>query len=174
MVKPLFLYFLILFIVSPSYLPSVVHRCLGFFSRNRPLTEFVCLPVWSLRPLSCSKYLYVTGCPCMHVRSVTSDSLRPHGLQLVRILCPWDFPSKNTGMGCCFLLQGLFPTQGSPASLVSPALAGGFFTAVLPELSLDQINLLCMDLDSSLRTGKETPHLLHMSLNHFAIHSVSI
>ena len=80
MVKPLFLYFLILFIVSPSYLPSVVHRCLGFFSRNRPLTEFVCLPVWSLRPLSCSKYLYVTGCPCMHVRSVTSDSLRPHGL----------------------------------------------------------------------------------------------
>ena len=83
MVKPLFLYFLILFIVSPSYLPSVVHRCLGFFFfffRNRPLTEFVCLPVWSLRSPFCSKYLYMTGCPCMHVRSVTSDSLRPHGL----------------------------------------------------------------------------------------------
>ena len=28
-------------------------------------------------------------------------------------LCPWDFPGKNTGMGCHFLLQGIFPTQGS-------------------------------------------------------------
>ena len=28
------------------------------------------------------------------------------------LLCPWDFPSKNTGVGCHFLLQGIFPTQG--------------------------------------------------------------
>ena len=27
-------------------------------------------------------------------------------------LCPWDFPGKNTGMGCHFLLLGIFPTQG--------------------------------------------------------------
>ena len=27
--------------------------------------------------------------------------------------CPCDFPGKNTGVGCCFLLQGIFPTQGS-------------------------------------------------------------
>ena len=27
-------------------------------------------------------------------------------------LCPWDFPSKNTGVGCHFLLQEIFPTQG--------------------------------------------------------------
>ena len=27
--------------------------------------------------------------------------------------CPWDFPAKNTGVGCHFLLQGIFPTQGS-------------------------------------------------------------
>ena len=45
-------------------------------------------------------------------RSVMSDSLRPHGMQPVRLLCPWDFPGKNTGMGCHFLLQGIFPTQG--------------------------------------------------------------
>ena len=45
-------------------------------------------------------------------RSVVSDSLWPHGLQPVRLLCPWDFPGKNTGMGCHFLLQGIFPTQG--------------------------------------------------------------
>ena len=30
-----------------------------------------------------------------------------------RLLCPWDFPGKNTGVGCHFLLQGIFPTQGS-------------------------------------------------------------
>ena len=29
------------------------------------------------------------------------------------LLCPWDFPGKNTGVGCHFLLQGIFPTQGS-------------------------------------------------------------
>ena len=29
-----------------------------------------------------------------------------------RLLCPWDFPGKNTGVGCHFLLQGTFPTQG--------------------------------------------------------------
>ena len=27
--------------------------------------------------------------------------------------CPWDFPGKNTGAGCHFLLQGIFQTQGS-------------------------------------------------------------
>ena len=29
-----------------------------------------------------------------------------------RLLCPWDSPGKNTGMGCHSLLQGIFPTQG--------------------------------------------------------------
>ena len=30
---------------------------------------------------------------------------RPHGLQPARLLCPWDSPGKNTGVGCHFLLQ---------------------------------------------------------------------
>ena len=38
-------------------------------------------------------------------RSVVSDSLRPHGLQPTRLLHPWDFPGKSTGVGCHFLLQ---------------------------------------------------------------------
>ena len=28
------------------------------------------------------------------------------------LLCPWDFPGKNTGVGYHFLLQGIFLTQG--------------------------------------------------------------
>ena len=33
-------------------------------------------------------------------RSVVSDSLQPHGLQPIRLLCPWDSTGKNTGVGC--------------------------------------------------------------------------
>ena len=37
--------------------------------------------------------------------SVVSDSSRPHGLQPTRLLRPWDFPGKSTGVGChCLLL----------------------------------------------------------------------
>ena len=36
----------------------------------------------------------------------------PHRLQLARLLCPWDYHSKDTGVGCHFLLQGIFLTQG--------------------------------------------------------------
>ena len=45
-------------------------------------------------------------------RSVVSDSLWPHGLWPARLLCPWSSLSKNTGVGCHSLLQGIFPTQG--------------------------------------------------------------
>ena len=38
-------------------------------------------------------------------RSVVSDSLRPDGLQPTRLLRPWDFPGKSTGVGCHCLLQ---------------------------------------------------------------------
>ena len=38
-------------------------------------------------------------------RSVVSDSYRSHGLQPTRLLSPWDFPGKSTGVGChCLLL----------------------------------------------------------------------
>ena len=44
--------------------------------------------------------------------SVMSNSLQPHGLQPARLLCPWNSPSKNTGVGSYSLLQGIFLTQG--------------------------------------------------------------
>ena len=44
--------------------------------------------------------------------SVVSDSVRPLGLQSARLLCPWDSPGKNTGVGCHFLIQEIFLTQG--------------------------------------------------------------
>ena len=36
----------------------------------------------------------------------------PHGLQPTRFLSPQDSAGKNTGVGCYFFLQGIFPTQG--------------------------------------------------------------
>ena len=57
-----------------------------------------------------------------------SDSLQFHGLYLIRLLCPWDFPGMNTGVDCHFLLQGIFlrnirsiPSDTSPRiELASP------------------------------------------------------
>ena len=49
--------------------------------------------------------------------SVVSDPQRPHGLQPSRLLCPWDSPGKNTGVGCYAFLQRVFPTQGSNPGL---------------------------------------------------------
>ena len=47
----------------------------------------------------------LVDCYCCEVASVVSDSVRPHGRQPIRLLCPWDSPGKNTGVGCHFLLQ---------------------------------------------------------------------
>ena len=49
--------------------------------------------------------------------SVMSDSLRPHGPYPTRLLHPWDFPGKSTGVGCHFLLQRIFLTQGTNLGL---------------------------------------------------------
>ena len=47
-----------------------------------------------------------------------SDSLQPHGLQPTRLLCPWNSPGKNTGVGDHSLLQGIFQTHGSNLGLL--------------------------------------------------------
>ena len=39
--------------------------------------------------------------------SVVSDPQWPHGLQPTRLLCPWDFPGRSTGVGCHCLLRRL-------------------------------------------------------------------
>ena len=60
----------------------------------------------------------VCVCVCMHACSVVSNSLQPHGLQPTRLLCPWNLRGKKTGVGCHFLCQGIFLTQGSNMHLL--------------------------------------------------------
>ena len=54
-------------------------------------------------------------CVCVRVCVLVAQSCltlpQSHGWQLTRLLCPWNSPGKNTGVGCHSLLQGIFPTQ---------------------------------------------------------------
>ena len=52
--------------------------------------------------------------------SVMSDFLWTLELEPASLLCTWDFPGMNTGVGCHSLLQGIFPTQGSNLGLLHP------------------------------------------------------
>ena len=60
------------------------------------------------------------GGPQMEVKVFAQSglTLRPHGLPPSRLLCPWDFPDKNTGDISHSLLQGILLTQGSNPGLL--------------------------------------------------------
>ena len=103
--------------------------------------------------------------------AVMSDSLRPCGLQPVRLLCPWDSPGKNPRVSCHFLLQRIFLTtglnlhllhwqadslplnhQGNPIILYS-------ISAVATAKSLQSCPTLCDPRDSS-PPGSPVPGIL--------------
>ena len=91
------------------------------------MTKHCSLLLESLQTLLTSHIL-----PCVHacsVTSVVSDSLQPYALQPTKLLFPWDFPGKTTGVSCCALLQGIFQTQGLNCIF---CIAGGFFITELP------------------------------------------
>ena len=82
----------------------------GFLSTVPPGKSLIWLPESSYFRTSCtllvpSLCVCVCACACRH--SVVSDSAIPW---TIRLLCPWNFPGKNTGVGRRFLLQGIFPT----------------------------------------------------------------
>ena len=63
----------------------------------------------SVDPVPLLSTCCVCVCVCVLVTQ-SCDSLRPH--VPARLLCPWNSPGKNTGVGCHSILQGMFPTQG--------------------------------------------------------------
>ena len=70
---------------------------------------------WS--PVPASVCLRAFHCYCSVAKSCLT-LLQPHRLRPTRLLCAWDFPGKHTGVGYHFLLQGIFPTQGSNLCLL--------------------------------------------------------
>ena len=88
--------------------------------------------------------------------------LRLHGLQPTRLLCPWDFLSKNTRVGYHFLLQGIFLTQGlkrSPALQAGSLIAGGSLSAEPPWKSY----CVLLSFSCSLVSSYLQPHGLQHS-----------
>ena len=62
--------------------------------------------------LLCNLFVVVDLISCVRLFCDPMDCILPVSS------CPWDFPGKNTRMGCYFLLQGIFPTQGSSLHLL--------------------------------------------------------
>ena len=71
----------------------------------------------------CTLRLCIDNGVCVLSHSDVSDSSQSHELWSTRLLCLWDFPSKNTGVDCHF------PIEGSSPCL---ALAGRLFTTEPP------------------------------------------
>ena len=105
----------------PSYLKSKficqIQRSISVLLQERVLVLFLayCFFSWLLKNqveglLPRTKNSVIVYC-CLVTQSRPA-LLRPHGLQPTRLLCPWVSPGKNTGVGCHFLLQGIFLTQG--------------------------------------------------------------
>ena len=99
---------------SPSLYPPPLSYCV----HKSILCVCISIPaleIGSLVPFS-------RFCVCVYTHMHISTQLcpilcSPHGLWPAMLLCPWDFPGQNTGLGCKSLLQGILPTQGSNSSL---------------------------------------------------------
>ena len=105
-----------------------------------------CCSSWGCNQLNYS--VFHSACVQSHL-----TLFRPHGLYPARFLCPRNLPCKNTGVGCCFLLQRFFPTQGLNLSFLCLMHWQEDF---LPLCHLGSLNFLAMshgmwDLNSQTR-----------------------
>ena len=82
---------------------NFLKNCHSCFQQQQHNFTFPAVHKSSIFPHLCQHFYHQTLC----VRSVTSYSLQP-----ARLLCPWNFPGKYTGVGCHVLCLGIFPTQG--------------------------------------------------------------
>ena len=107
-----------------------------------------------------------------------SDSLLPHGLY-----SPQNSPGQNTEVGCLFLLQGIFPTQGSNPGLphcerilycLSPKRSPRIlervaypFSRGLPDQESNQGLLHCRWVLYQLSYERSHQNNKHLNKNHF-------
>ena len=99
--------------VTTKSLQSCPTLCdpIGGSHQASPSLEFSRQDHWSGLPFSSPIHESEKG---KLSRSVVSDSQRPHGLQHTRLLRPWDFPGKSTGVGChCLLQTTILPNQNT-------------------------------------------------------------
>ena len=90
-------------------------------SQIPPLSNSMCK--WSSIPVISAPLIFLLSSSAM------SNSVIPWTVA-TRLLCPWNFPGKNTGVDCHFHLQGIFPIQGSDRK--SPVWQAHLFTTEAP------------------------------------------
>ena len=89
--------------------PMSLSLLLGIYLRKNSVQD----KKWYALKYLWQQHLWNVGwCCCSLVTKSRLTFCDPHGLFPARLLCPWDFPDKNTGVGSHFLLQGIFPVQG--------------------------------------------------------------
>ena len=95
-------------------------RAAGWFLRTRthinteicPLCIIHMHPTHRLPPPLGTCMYKSMHCVCVRAQSLSCVRFfATHELQPARLLCPWGLAGKNTGLGCHFLLWGIFPTQ---------------------------------------------------------------
>jgi len=94
-------------------------HCLSQVVQGRANGSLVWLMQAGRSSLPCPQGEIASGSPGWEVpfKVIVRDAccLRPLGKCVcvwpLRFLCPWNFPGKNTAVGCHVLLQGIFPTQ---------------------------------------------------------------
>ena len=106
---------------SPHPWQVVFLCCLQPKVSSAPRTAVSLSAEWRMRGVGKQKWggvCWAVWHACMLSRSVVSgsDNLWTEGRQTP---VSWGFPGRNTGVGCHFLLQGIFPTQGSNPQLPS-------------------------------------------------------
>ena len=98
-----------------------------------------------------------SSCACMRAQSCPALCNPMYLVGPIRLLFPWDFPDKNTGVGSHFLLQGILPIQGLNLHLLSlPPWQVDSLPLELPGKWLDYIFLVqywfrflkCIEIDS--------------------------
>ena len=134
---------------------------------------------------------------CCLVSQLCLTLLQPHGLYASSFLCPWNLPGKTTGVGCHFLLQGIFPSQGSNPGLLrwqadslpltrqkNPRYSLGiiFFLVVTPYSTWDLIfhtsDRTCASCSGSVESDRQESPLIivnfHREMIFFQIQSNSL
>ena len=104
-----------LFLNAYTVLPFYFKRfTVNFSLRVLPVCD--CLYCYCSSDMICHQYSADPGgCRigdsfCCLITRLCRIPLWPQGLYPARLLCPWDFTGKSPGVGCYFLLQGIFPT----------------------------------------------------------------
>ena len=121
-------FFLVLLTYIVDFLSTSLF-CVSFFIFF--LCDYSCYQ-WSYLTY---KSLFYHFCCCCLVTNLCPTLLWPNRLQFARLLCPWTFPGKNAGVGCHFLLQGIFLTQGLKTLFSALSLQGNPFVSFMVILS---------------------------------------